>query len=142
MTNFQQDPGGPTGQGDARSLGALFSDLTENMTLLLRQEVALARSELSEKVSQASRSAVSLVVGGLLIHMSILILLGAVVFMLVQLAGLPIWAAALIVGAVVLIAGLIPLLAGLRGLQALELAPKRTLQTLKDDVQAVKETTR
>lgn len=142
MTNFQQDPGGQVGQGDARSLGALFSDLTENMTLLLRQEVALARTELSEKVSQASRSAVSLVVGGVVVHMGVLVLLGALVFVLVQLAGLPIWAAALIVGVLVLIAGLIPLFAGLRGLRELELAPQRTIQTLKDDVQAVKETTR
>lgn len=142
MTNFQQDPGTPPGQGDTRNLGALFSDLTRNMTTLLRQEVALARTELGEKVSQASRSAVSLVVGGVVVHMGILVLLGALVFVLVQLAGLPIWAAGLIVGAVVLIAGLIPLLAGLRGLKELELAPKRTIQTLKDDVQAVKETTR
>lgn len=139
MTEFQQDPGE---QGNTRSLGALFSDLTQNMTLLLRQEVALARSELSDKVSQASRSAVSLVVGGLIVHMGVLVLLGALVFVLVQLAGIPLWAAALIVGAVVLVVGLIPLLAGLRGLRALELAPQRTIQTLKDDVQAVKETTR
>jgi hypothetical protein len=140
VTGVPQDPTG--GSSEARSLGELFSDLTQNMTTLLRQEVALARSELSEKVSQASRSAVSLVVGGVIVHMGVLVLLAALVFVLVQFAGLPLWTAALIVGALVVIAGVIPLLAGLRGLRELELAPKRTIQTLKDDVQAVKETTR
>lgn len=142
MTNFQQGPTTPPEPDDTRSLGALFSNLTQNMTLLVRQEVSLARSELSAKVSEAVKHVTSLVVGGLVVHMGVLTLIGGLVFVLVQLFDLPIWAAALILGAVIVVLGLIPLLAGLRSLRELKLTPERTVETLKDDVQAVKETIR
>ena len=37
---------------DARSIGELFSDLTREVGTLIRTEVALARTELSEKASR------------------------------------------------------------------------------------------
>lgn len=142
MADFQREPTDTSAASDARSLGSLFSDLTHNLTLLMRQEVALARSELGAKASQAARSVVSLLVGGLIVHMGVLTLIAGVVFVLVQLLDFPIWAAALLVGAVIVVVGLVPLLRGLNNLKQLELTPERTVASLKDDAQVIKETTR
>lgn len=43
--------------GDERSIGEIFSDLTSNLSTLLRQEVALAKAELKESAAVAGRGA-------------------------------------------------------------------------------------
>ena len=49
---------------EERSLGELFGDLTDDVRMLLRQEVALARTEVSDKVAHLSRDGMRIGVGG------------------------------------------------------------------------------
>lgn len=119
------------------SLGKLFSDLTEKTSLLMRQEVALAKKELSETVSQALGDVIMLAVGAALAYIGLLALIAAAILGLALV--LPAWASALIVGAVIIVIGGVLVLQGLNNLKKLDLMPRRTVDTIKEDVQAVKE---
>jgi hypothetical protein len=125
-------------QRDERSLGQLFGDLTRQLSTLVRQEIDLARTEVTTKAGAASRDAAMIGIGGALAYAGLLALLAAVILILVQ-AGLEPWLSALIVGVVVAGIGGFLIMRGRDGLQKTELAPKRTIETLKDDAEWAKE---
>src|SRR5439155_187717 len=56
--------GGSPMEARERSLGELISDLLSRASILIQEEVALARAEMSTKVSTVSRSAGMLAGGG------------------------------------------------------------------------------
>jgi len=53
-----------TNTSDTRSLGELFASLSKDTTTLVRQEIELAKTEISEKVSETGKNVASLMVGG------------------------------------------------------------------------------
>lgn len=126
---------------DRRSLIGLFSDLWRETSTLLRAEAELAKVELSEKVSQIQTALVSLAIGGAILLAAILLLLEAAVNALATV--LPPeqapWLAPLIVGVVVGIAGFIALAKGRRDLEARNLAPTRTMHSLRRDAELTRE---
>jgi hypothetical protein len=65
---------------DDRSLGTLFSDLTRESTTRVQHEVALARAEISEKVSQVGNGLASLIIGGFVLFAGLLKLLDAAIY--------------------------------------------------------------
>ncbi len=123
---------------DERSLGELFAELARETGTLVRQEVELAKTEMTHKASRAGRDIGFLAVGGLVAYAGILALLAAAVLGLVA-AGLDAWLAALIVGLIVAAAGYALVQRGLTALKREELAPRQTVETLKEDAQWAKE---
>jgi hypothetical protein len=121
-----------------RSIGELFGQLTQDMTLLVRQEIQLARTEMSEKLSRLSSNLVSVATGGLVAYMGAWALVAALILALHQLADISPWVSALIVGVVLAIAGYAMLKRGLNELRRVDLSPRRTVENIKDDVQAIK----
>ena len=124
--------------GGERSLGELFGDLARDTGTLVRQEVQLAQTELTQKAARVARDAGVLAVGGLVAYAGFLALLAAVVLGLVA-AGLEPWLAALLVGAVVAVVGAVLVQRGLGALKREELAPRQTVETLKEDAQWAKD---
>jgi hypothetical protein len=124
-----------------RSLGDLFSDLTRDIVTLVRQEIALARTELGQSVSKVGRDIGFLAVGGLVLYAGFLALLATIIIILGTI-GLPWWLSALIVGIVVAAIGFFLIRRGLDALKKVELAPQKTIETLKEDVEWAKEQTR
>ena len=122
-----------------RSIGELFGQLSQDMTLLFRQELQLARVEMSEKISQLTGNLVSVVAGGFVAYVGALALVAALILGLNQVAGISPWVSALIVGAIFAVAGYVLLNRGLKELKRVDLAPRRTVESLKDDVQWAKE---
>jgi len=122
-----------------RSIGELFGQLSQDMTLLFRQELQLARAEMSTKISQVTSNLVSVVAGGFVAYVGALALVAALILGLHQAAEISPWVSALIVGAIFAIAGYVMLNRGLKELKRVDLAPRRTVETLKDDVQWAKE---
>ena len=122
-----------------RSIGELFGQLSQDMTLLFRQELQLARVEMSEKISQLTGNLVSIVAGGFVAYVGALALVAALILGLNQVAGISPWVSALIVGAIFAVAGYVMLNRGLKELKRVDLSPRRTVETLKDDVQWAKE---
>jgi uncharacterized membrane protein len=124
-----------------RSIGELFGQLTQDMTLLVRQEVQLARTEMSDKISRVTANLVSVGAGGFVAYLGGLALVGALILAIRDLANISLAWSALIVGAVLAIIGYVMLQKGLKELKRVDLAPRRTVETLKDDVQWAKEQT-
>jgi drug/metabolite transporter (DMT)-like permease len=122
----------------------LVSELSQETTTLLQQEIALAKTEMSEKVSQVSTALVSLALGGLVLFAGLLVLLDALVYGLSELLppDLTPWLPALIVGIVVAIIGAVLLQKGRRNLQTSSLMPQRTATSLQRDTHMVKEQVR
>jgi hypothetical protein len=126
---------------DDRSFGTLFSDLTRESTTLVQQEIALARAEMSEKVSQVGNGLVSLIIGGFVLFAGLLKLLDAAIYGIGELfpPDLSPWLAALIVGAIVTIIGIVMFQKGRSNLKSQHLAPQRTVESLRRDTEFAKE---
>lgn len=122
-----------------RSIGELFGQLSQDMTLLFRQELQLARAEMSEKISQVTGNLVSVIAGGFVAYVGALALVAALILGLHEAADISPWVSALIVGAIFAVTGYVMLNRGLKELKRVDLAPRRTVETLKDDVQWAKE---
>jgi uncharacterized membrane protein YqjE len=120
-----------------RSIGELFSELANETSLLIRQEIALAKVELSEKASRVGRNVAFLVLGGAIAYAALLTLLAALVIVLANV--MPAWAAALVVAVLVGIVAAVLVSKGLAALKKTDLAPRQTVQTLKEDAQWAKQ---
>ena len=119
---------------EERSLAELFTDLTRDIGLLVRQEVGLATTELSHKATRAGREVATLIVGGLVVYAGLLAVLAAIIIGLAA-AGMTWWLAALVVGVVVAVIGAVLIQRSLERLKHLDLTPQETLDTLKEDAQ-------
>jgi len=120
---------------DDRSLGDLFSDLTREMKTLVRQEVDLAKTEMSGKLSRMGKNAGMIAAGGAIVYGGVLTIIAGIVF-LIGLA-IPLWASALIVGALVTLGGAYLAKTGLDALKEVDLVPRETIETLKEEQGAV-----
>ncbi len=124
-----------------RSFGSLFTELTQETTTLVQQEVALAKAEMSEKISQVGSGLATLIIGGFILFAGLLKLLDAVIFGIAELLppDLTPWLAALIVGGIVAIIGAVMLQKGRSNLKSGNLVPQRTAESLRRDKEFVKE---
>lgn len=124
-----------------RSIPDLFTDVIAQLATLLRTEGELARTEISEKVSQVAISLGLVVAGAVLLVPGLVILLQAAVAALVE-SGLGEPWASLVVGGAVLIIGLILTAVGISRIKANRLMPRKTIHQLQRDVSVVKEQAR
>jgi hypothetical protein len=124
---------------EERSIGELFGQLSQDLSLLVRQETQLAKTEIQEKISRASRNLASLAAGGVVALVGGLAITAALILLLVDPIGLEPWLAALLIGVLFAGIGYGMLSGGLRRLKQLDPAPRRTVESIKEDLQMVKE---
>jgi hypothetical protein len=125
---------------ETRSLGELFADLSRETTTLVRQEINLATTEMTHKATRVGKDIGFLAVGGAVIYAGFLAIMAALILVLAH--WLPWWVAALIVGAVIAGVGYGLVQKGLAALKQENVAPRETLQTVKENVEWAKEQTR
>ncbi len=121
---------------EERSLGDLFSELASETSTLVRQEVALAQTELTQKATSVGKNVGFLVVGGAVGYAALLAILAAAIIGLANF--LPWWAAALIVGVAVGIVAFLLISPALKALKETSLTPNQTVETLKEDAEWLK----
>ena len=126
-----------TGQQDNRSLGELFGDLAQNTGTLVRQEVELAKTEMTQKATRVGKDIGFLLAGGAVAYAGFLAILAAIAIGLGQL-GVPWWIAALLVGLVVAGIGGFLVMRGLSALRQETAVPQQTIDTLKEDAEWAK----
>jgi uncharacterized membrane protein YqjE len=129
---MQQSKGEP-------SLGELFAELTREMTTLVRQEVRLATTELGQKTSEIGRNVAFLAVGGAIAYAGLLAVIAAVIMIFSNFV--PWWFAALIVGISIAGVGYFLVQKGIDSLKEIDLKPRQTLRTIKEDVEWAKHQT-
>lgn len=120
----------------ATSPGQLASEVAKDMSTLVRQEVALAKAELSQEAKTAGTAVGAFGGAGFAGYFVLLFLSLAAMFGLDSF--MPIGWAALIVGVVwAVIAGVLALV-GRKKLKNFSPKPERTIDTVKEDVQWAK----
>ena len=120
-----------------RPLGDLFGDLATDMSNLVRQEVTLAKVEITQKAKYVGRNVGYLVVGGAVAYVAMLAIVAAIIMLLAKV--MPGWGAALLVGVVIGIVGWLLIGKAMTALQNTDLTPRETVETLKEDATWMKE---
>jgi hypothetical protein len=125
----------------AKSTAELVRDVTELVPRLVREELNLAKAELTTKGKHAGVGAGLFGGGGLFAFFGLAVLIAAAVLGLAE--AVPAWASALIVAAVLLlVAGALALVGRSQVRQAVPPLPEQAVDSTKHDVQAVKESAR
>lgn len=122
---------------DERTLGEVLGDVTNDLSTLVRDEIALAKTEIQQTISEAVKDLVFIVVGGFFAYTGLLALIAAAILGLAN--AIAPWLSALIIGGVIVLIGVILLLRGINNIRNLNVVPERTAQTVKEDVNIVKE---
>ena len=122
---------------DNKSFGELFSELSRETTTLVRQEILLAKTEVTEKVTKATKNALLLVIGCVIAHMAALFILAAIAVGLAQF--MQMWMAILLVGVVLIVIALLLIQSGRTALKATSLVPNKTIETLREDKEWVQQ---
>ncbi|KQX81876.1 MULTISPECIES: phage holin family protein [unclassified Streptomyces] len=137
----QRHSNGHHGNGhhsDGRTVGELVNRATEQLSLLVRQELALAKHEFTEKGRRAGRGGGLLGAAGAFAYAGLLALAGTGVAALSL--TLPVWAAALIVTAVLfVIAGVLAAVGRGQLRRAAPPTPEETLGSVRADVEEIRE---
>lgn len=135
------DTGAPRPERAEPSFGELVSRLTNQTGVLIRQEISLAKVELRETGTSLARDSAKVGVGVVIAWTGLLALTGALIVGLAQLFN-NYWLAALIVGAVYLLVGWMLARGAMADMRRNGLAPKETIESLRDDAEWAKEQTR
>ena len=73
---------GSTGPGDNRSVGELFFDVSERVSTLVREEIELAKAEVSEKAAKLLRGSVVGIAAGIFAFLGLILLMHAIAWLL------------------------------------------------------------
>ncbi|HEX5885024.1 MAG TPA: phage holin family protein [Pyrinomonadaceae bacterium] len=124
-------------RAENKPLGDLFSDLAGEMSELVRKEVTLAKLEVGQKARHIGKNIGYLVVGGAVAYAAMLAIIAGIVMLLDGV--MPNWVAAIVVGVVVGIIGWLLIGKARAALQATDITPQQTVETLKEDAAWVKQ---
>jgi hypothetical protein len=125
---------------DDRSLGELVSQLSEQTSRLVRQEVELAKVEIKNSAKHAGIGAGLFSAAGLLSAYAVAVLIATGIIAL-DLA-MPLWLAALIVGVALAAAAAVAAAVGKSQVERATPVADRAIETAKEDVQEIKEAVR
>lgn len=137
----------PDGRGE--SIADLIKDLRDEATLLVRQEVALAKTEISEKMARILRNTVYAIAGALVAFVGVIFILQAATVAIgigLHQAGLTekqsLWASPLILGVIVAIVGTVLISKGIAAVKSESLVPEKTMESLNNDKKWIQNKTR
>ncbi len=121
------------------SIGELLGQLANNSAALVRDELALARQEMGEKVASFRSGVITVTIGAVVGLIALMTLTAAAVIGLAHFmdAGY----AALIIGGLFAVVGGIIVSTGLNRLKQTSLKPEQTIKTLEEGKEWVKELT-
>ena len=120
-----------------RTLGQLVADATNDISSIMRSEIALAKAEMSADAKKAGLGAGMFAAAGIFAFLALILLLISAAYGLVA-AGLAPWLAFLIVAGVLLILGAILVLVGKSSIDKLQVKPKRAIKSAQDTIAAVR----
>ena len=115
-----------------QSIGELLSTLTQDLLTLVRQEMMLAKTEMSQKLAHVTKNLGLLVAGGAVAYAGLILLLMAVAMLLTEVVHLPGWLSYFLVGAVAAGGGGFLVMNGIKAIRKEDLTPHQTLESLKE----------
>lgn len=130
-TEREQDP----------SIASLLSGIVGDAQELVRQEIALARQEVREEISNAKGAAMALAIASAVLAVGGLLLVLTLAQGLADLLDWPMWAGYGIVGAIMAVAGYLLLSSAQKRFKDIHPIPEKTVETLKENVEWIKDRT-
>ncbi len=124
------------------SFASLLSGALNDIRDLFRREIALARFEVKQEISKATTALASFAAAAVVLLFGTLFILTAVARGFAMLVGWPIWAGFGIVGILLALVGAALFFAARSRLRTVNVVPRQTAETLKEDVQWLKQQTR
>ena len=118
------------------SLGDLFADLATQTGKLIRQEAALAKSELSDKAAAAGKDIGMIAAGALIGYAGVLAVVASMIILLSY--AMPLWASALAVGIVLGVVAYFLVSSGMSHIKNANWAPQESIESIKEDAQWLK----
>jgi uncharacterized membrane protein len=116
------------------TLAQLVNGLMSDASLLLRQELALARHEIYEEARKTKTAAVSLGAGIGIAAIGGLLLIIMLVHALQYLTEWPLWICYGIIGGLCAIVGVALLYRGKQKISEIDMVPQQTVETMKENV--------
>ena len=123
-----------------RSVSDVLQDILSNLQDIIRSEVRLAKAEVREDVRQAATAGIWLLVGMASGLGAAIFLLWAGVYGLAMF--MPLWAATLVAALVMGAAAAVLMATGWRKLKRINPMPERTVHTMKEHVEWIKQSTK
>ena len=115
------------------SIGGLLRGILDDVKMLIREEIALARVELREQAGHARAAAVSFGMAAAALAFGGTFLLIAIATAIADLLDWPVWTGFLIVAVVLGIAGFVMLSSGRKRMHQVHAVPQETISTLKEN---------
>ena len=113
-----------------KSLGELLGELTAETRTLIRQEIELAKTEVSEKAAFAGKNAGKIAAGGVVALLGALPIIAGIIIALGHQIGYA--TSAFIVGIVLLAVGVFVAMSAMKAFKSEPLAPVKTQAQLKE----------
>ena len=123
-----------------RSVADVLQDILHNVQDILRSEVRLAKAEIRQEATQAAAAALWMTIGVVGLLSAWMFLLWTAVYALTTV--LPLWAATLVIAVAVACAGGMVLTAGLRRFTRMKPMPERTIESLQENLEWMKQPTK
>ena len=129
----------PGGTEEDRTVGELVLDVSERVTILVREEIELAKTEVSEKAGQLVRGSVVGIAAGVFVLAALAMLMHAGAWAINDLLGVEsaVWAGFLIEGVFFL---LVAAIAGLLAYRAMEKGAPPTPEMAIEEAKVTRET--
>ena|SRR5687768_8419286 len=124
---------------ETRPISAVLQDIVGNLQDIVRAEVRLAKTEVSEELAKVRSAGVLCGAGAAMAILSAVFLLLGIVYALSLV--IPPWAASLIVAAAVGLVAIVMLRLGMKRFRTINAAPKTTA-SLKENVEWAKQLTK
>lgn len=125
---------------DRRTLGDIIQNIASNLQEIVRAEIRLARTELTERGRRMSKAAA--LFGGGLVLLGLAGLLLVVTIIAALALVMPVWAAALLVAVAFGAVGGGMAMVGRERIRQTNLRPDETIESVKEDVEWLKQQTR
>ena len=123
-----------------RSVADVLQDILRNVQDILRSEIRLAKAEIRQEATQAAAAAVWMTIGVVGLLSAWMFLLWTAVYALATV--LPIWAATLVTAVAMAGVGGVVVTAGLRRFARIKPMPERTIESLQENLEWMKQPTK
>jgi Flp pilus assembly protein TadB len=124
----------------SRSIADVLEDIIANVQTIIRSEVRLAKTEITEEVTKAARAAGMMAGGAVAALFTVWLLLLTILFALATV--IPMWSAALLLFVLMAAATAVLITAGKKRFKAVHTKPAKTIESVKENVEWVRSQTK
>ena len=125
---------------EERSVSAVLRDVVRDVQDMVRAEIRLAKVEIRDEVRRAVSSSVWFAAGAASVVSAWVFLLWALAYALAT--KMPMWAATLVIAVAMAAAAAVLIMGGIQRARRLQAIPERTVESLKENLEWIKQPTK